>query len=87
MQVTSSNTAAEKPPCSCRRSAECRHGGRTNLTSETGICRPGSGRYDGEFDKTDLPDELILTNYFTVRDGMIARLFVIRNTPAEIIAQ
>ena len=29
------------------------------------------GRYDGEFDKTNLPDELILTNYFTVRDGKI----------------
>jgi hypothetical protein len=40
------------------------------------------GRYDGEFDKTNLPDELILTNYFTVRDGKIVRLIVIRNTPA-----
>jgi hypothetical protein len=40
------------------------------------------GRYDGEFDKTNLPDELILTNYFTVRDGKIISLIVIRNTPA-----
>jgi hypothetical protein len=40
------------------------------------------GRYDGEFDKTNLPDELILTNYFTVRDGKIASLIVIGNTPA-----
>ena len=40
------------------------------------------GRYDGEYDKTGLPDELILTNYFTVRDGKIASLIVIRNTPA-----
>ena len=40
------------------------------------------GRYDGEFDKTDLPDELILTNYFTVRDGKIVALIVIHNTPA-----
>jgi SnoaL-like domain len=40
------------------------------------------GRYDGDFDKTNLPDELILTNYFTVRDGKIASLIVIRNTPA-----
>ena len=39
------------------------------------------GRYDGEFDKANLPDELILTNYFTVRDGKIVSLFVIRNTP------
>ena len=38
------------------------------------------GRYDGTFDKTNLPEELILTNYFTVRDGKIASLIVIRNT-------
>jgi len=40
------------------------------------------GRYDGDYDKTNLPDELILTNYFTVRDGKIVTLIVIRNTPA-----
>ena len=40
------------------------------------------GRYDGEYDKTNLPDELILTNYFTVRNGKIVSLIVIRNTPA-----
>lgn len=40
------------------------------------------GRYDGDFDKTHLPDELILTNYFTVRAGKIVTLIVIRNTPA-----
>jgi hypothetical protein len=40
------------------------------------------GRYDGTFDKTNLPDELILTNYFTVRDGKIVRLIVIFNPPA-----
>jgi hypothetical protein len=39
------------------------------------------GRYDGDFDKTNLPDELILSNYFTVRDGKIVSLIVIRNTP------
>jgi hypothetical protein len=39
------------------------------------------GRYDGDYDKTNLPDELILTNYFTVRDGKIVTLIVIRNTP------
>ena len=39
------------------------------------------GRYDGTFDKTNLPAELILTNYFTVRDGKIVSLIVIRNTP------
>jgi ketosteroid isomerase-like protein len=41
------------------------------------------GRYDGTFDRTNLPDELILTNYFTVRDGTIVSLFVIRNSPAS----
>ena len=41
------------------------------------------GRYDGTYDKTNLPDEIILTNYFTVRDGKIVRLIVIRNTVAS----
>jgi ketosteroid isomerase-like protein len=38
------------------------------------------GRYDGTYDKTNLPEELILTNYFTVRGGKIASLIIIRNT-------
>jgi hypothetical protein len=36
---------------------------------------------DGEYDKTGLPDPLILTHYFTVRDNRIVRLFIIRNEP------
>ena len=40
------------------------------------------GRYDGTYDKTNLPQELILTNYFSIRDGKIVSLIVIRNTPA-----
>ena len=40
------------------------------------------GRYDGTYDKTSLPPgDLILTNYFTVRNGKIVSLIVIRNTP------
>ncbi len=39
------------------------------------------GRYDGDYDKTNLPGELILTNYFTVSEGKIDSLIVIRNTP------
>jgi hypothetical protein len=40
------------------------------------------GTYDGEYDKTNLPPgDLILTNYFTVRDGKIASLIIIPNTP------
>ena len=41
------------------------------------------GRYDGDYDKTNLPDPLILTHYFTVRDGKIVTLIVIANTPAS----
>ena len=40
------------------------------------------GRYDGDYDKNNLPDELILTSYFTVHDGKIVSLIVIHNTPA-----
>jgi hypothetical protein len=40
------------------------------------------GRYDGEYDKTNLPDELILTSYFTVRDDRIVTLIIIRNATA-----
>jgi hypothetical protein len=40
------------------------------------------GAYDGEFDKTNLPDELILSNYFSVRDNKIVSLVVIFNQPA-----
>jgi hypothetical protein len=41
------------------------------------------GRYDGEYDKTNVPDPLILTHYFTVRHGKIVTLIVIANTPAS----
>ena len=41
------------------------------------------GRYDGDYDKTNLPDELILTSYVTVRGGKIVTLIIIRNTPAS----
>jgi hypothetical protein len=40
------------------------------------------GAYDGEYDKTNLPKELILSNYFGVRDGKIVRLIVIFNQPS-----
>ena len=39
-------------------------------------------RYDGTYDKTNLPDELMLSNYFSVRDGKIVSLAVIRNEPS-----
>jgi hypothetical protein len=37
------------------------------------------GRYDGEYDKTNLPDELILTSYFIVQEGRIVTLIIIHN--------
>jgi hypothetical protein len=40
------------------------------------------GAYDGTFDRANLPEELILSNYFSVRDGKIVSLVVIRNQPA-----
>jgi hypothetical protein len=41
------------------------------------------GKYDGTYDKTNLPDEPILTNYFTIRENKIESLIVIRNVPDE----
>lgn len=40
------------------------------------------GAYDGTFDKTNLPKELILSNYFKVRDGKIVSLIIIFNQPS-----
>ena len=39
-------------------------------------------RYDGTYDKTNLPAELVMSDYFTVRDGKIVSLAVIRNQPS-----
>lgn len=36
-------------------------------------------RFDGDYDKTDLPDPLIMTDYLRIRDGKIVTLFIIRN--------
>jgi hypothetical protein len=40
------------------------------------------GAYEGDFDKTSLPDEVVLSNYFSVRDGKIVSLVIIFNQPA-----
>ena len=40
------------------------------------------GAYDGEYDKTNLPKVLIMTNYFSVRDGKIISLAIIFNQPS-----
>jgi hypothetical protein len=39
-------------------------------------------RYDGTYDKTNLPDDLIMTSYFGVRDDKITSLTVIFNQPS-----
>ena len=38
-------------------------------------------RFDGTYDKTGLPDPLILSLYFSVRDGRITQLIIIHNKP------
>jgi len=39
-------------------------------------------RYDGSYDKTNLPAELIMSDYFGVRDRKIVSLTVVRNQPS-----
>jgi ketosteroid isomerase-like protein len=39
-------------------------------------------RYDGTYDKTNLPAELVMSDYFSVRDGKIVSIKVIRNQPS-----
>ena len=39
-------------------------------------------RYDGTYDKANLPDELVMTSYFGIRDGKIISLAVIFNQPS-----
>jgi hypothetical protein len=39
-------------------------------------------RYDGTYDKTNLPDELVMSSYFSVREGRIVSLAVILNQPS-----
>jgi hypothetical protein len=40
------------------------------------------GAYDGDYDKANLPKELILSNYFSVRNGKIVSLAIIFNQPS-----
>ena len=39
-------------------------------------------RYDGTYDKTDLPDELVMSSYFAIRGEKIVSLAVIFNQPS-----
>ena len=39
-------------------------------------------RYDGTYDKTNLPDDFVMTSYFGIRDDKIISLTVIFNQPS-----
>jgi ketosteroid isomerase-like protein len=39
-------------------------------------------RFDGTYDKTNLPDELVMSSYFSIRDGEIVSLMIIFNQPS-----
>lgn len=39
--------------------------------------------YDGDYDKTGLPDEVILSNYFATDDGKIVSLIIFPSRVAE----
>ncbi len=40
--------------------------------------------YEGDFDRTNLPDgDVILSNYFSVRDGKSVSLVTVNNRPTE----
>jgi ketosteroid isomerase-like protein len=42
-----------------------------------------TAKLDGEYDKTGLPDPLLLTSYFTLRGGKIVTLIILHNKPAQ----
>jgi hypothetical protein len=39
-------------------------------------------RFDGTYDKTNLPDELVMTSYFALREGKITSMTLIFNQPS-----
>ena len=39
-------------------------------------------KFDGTYDKTNLPGELVMSSYFAIRDGKITSLTVIFNQPS-----
>jgi hypothetical protein len=38
--------------------------------------------FDGTYDKTNLPDDFVMTSYFSIREGRIVSLAVIFNQPS-----
>jgi hypothetical protein len=41
-----------------------------------------TAKYDGTYDSTNLPDEVVMSNYFSIRDGEIVGLSIILNQPS-----
>jgi hypothetical protein len=41
-----------------------------------------TAKYDGTYDTPDLPDEVVMSNYFSIGDGKIVGLTVILNQPS-----
>jgi ketosteroid isomerase-like protein len=39
-------------------------------------------KFDGTYDKTKLPEELVMSSYFAIRDGKVTSLTVIFNQPS-----
>ena len=60
-------------------------GDNVTMAVERAIERYGDitvhARFDGTYDKTGLPDPLILSLYFSVRDSRITQLIIIHNKP------
>ncbi len=60
-------------------------GADVTMAVERAVDRHGNvivhARFDGTYDKTGLPDPLILSLYFSTRDGRITQLIIIHNKP------
>lgn len=61
-------------------------GDRVTMQVTAATCRGNAvavtADIDGNFDKTGLPDPLVLTFYFTVSDQHIDQLIIVHNKPA-----
>ena len=61
-------------------------GAEVTMAVERALDRHGDitvhARLDGTYDKTGLPNPLILSFYFSMRDGLITQLIIIQNKPA-----
>lgn len=58
-------------------------GADVTMAVERALDRQGNitvhARLDGTYDKTGLPDPLILSFYFSIRDGQITQLIILHN--------